>query len=71
MLNAGIQVKIVTGDTTATAREIARQIGIWKPEDTDENIITGTDFEALPDDEALNGKETESHVPDVRRTNND
>ncbi len=52
-LNAGIQVKIITGDTTATAREIARQIGIWKPEDTDENIITGTDFEALPDDEAF------------------
>ena len=52
-LNAGIQVKIATGDTTATAREIARQIGIWKPEDTDENIITGTDFEALPDDEAF------------------
>ena len=52
-LNAGIQVKIVTGDTTATAREIARQIGIWKPEDTDENIITGTDFETLPDDEAF------------------
>ncbi len=52
-LNAGIQVKIVTGDTTATAREIARQIGIWKPEDTDENIITGTDFEALPDNEAF------------------
>ena len=52
-LNAGIQVKIFTGDTTATAREIARQIGIWKPEDTDENIITGTDFEVLPDDEAF------------------
>lgn len=52
-LNAGIQVKIVTGDTTATAREIARQIGIWKPEDTDENIITGTDFEVLPDNEAF------------------
>lgn len=52
-LNAGIQVKIVTGDTTATAREIARQIGIWKPQDTDENIITGVDFEALPDDEAF------------------
>ena len=52
-LNAGIQVKIVTGDTTATAREIARQIGIWKPEDTHENIITGTEIEALPDDEAF------------------
>ena len=29
-LNAGISVKIVTGDTPATAREIGRQIGIWK-----------------------------------------
>ena len=28
-LNAGIDVKIVTGDTPATAREIGRQIGIW------------------------------------------
>lgn len=52
-LNAGIQVKIVTGDTTATAREIARQIGIWKPEDNDENIITGLEFEALSDDAAF------------------
>lgn len=53
-LNAGIDVKIVTGDTYATAREIGRQIGIWKDEtDTDENIITGIDFEALSDEEAL------------------
>lgn len=52
-LNAGIDVKIVTGDTPGTAREIGRQIGIWKPEDTDRNIITGPGFEALTDQEAL------------------
>lgn len=54
-LQAGIGVKIVTGDTYATAREIGRQIGIWKDgEDSDLNIITGPDFEALSDQEALN-----------------
>lgn len=54
-LNAGIGIKIVTGDTYATAREIGRQIGIWKDsEDSDLNIITGPDFEALTDTEALN-----------------
>lgn len=53
-LNAGIGVKIVTGDTYGTAREIGRQIGIWKDEeDSDLNIITGPDFEALSDEEAL------------------
>ena len=53
-MKAGIAVKIVTGDTPGTAREIGRQIGIWKPEDTDRNIITGPAFEALSDEEALN-----------------
>lgn len=53
-LNAGIGVKIVTGDTYGTAREIGRQIGIWRDgEDSDINIITGPDFEALSDEEAL------------------
>lgn len=52
-MKAGISVKIVTGDTPGTAREIGRQIGIWKPEDTDRNIITGPAFEALSDKEAL------------------
>ncbi len=52
-LDAGIDVKIVTGDTPGTAREIGRQIGIWKPEDTDRNLITGPAFEALTDAEAL------------------
>ena len=51
-MNAGIDVKIVTGDTPATAREIGRQIGIWKSEDSEEQIITGVDFEKLPDEEA-------------------
>lgn len=52
-LKAGIDVKIVTGDTPGTAKEIGRQIGIWKPEYTDRNIITGPGFEALSDEEAL------------------
>lgn len=46
--NAGIEVKIVTGDTTATAREIGRRIGLWSDDTgTDRNIITGPEFEAL------------------------
>lgn len=49
---AGIAIKIVTGDTPGTAREIARQIGIWTDADTAESIITGPDFEALSDEEA-------------------
>ncbi|MCM1520244.1 MAG: calcium-translocating P-type ATPase, PMCA-type [Lachnoclostridium sp.] len=48
---AGIDIKIVTGDTPATAREIGRQIGLWLPEDGDENIITGPEFAALSDQE--------------------
>ena len=51
VLDAGIKVKIVTGDTPGTAKEIGRQIGLWKPEDTDRNIITGPEFEALSDEE--------------------
>lgn len=50
--SAGINVKIVTGDTSATAVEIARQIGIWDKTTQDEAQITGTDFAALSDDEA-------------------
>ena len=52
-LDAGIDVKIVTGDTPGTAKEIGRQIGTWKANDTDRNIITGPAFEALSDQEAL------------------
>ena len=50
---AGIQVKIVTGDTSATAIEIARQIGIWKKDTPAEDQITGPDFAALTDNEAF------------------
>ena len=53
-LHAGIDVKIVTGDTYGTAKEIARQIGIWNDEiDSELNIISGVDFEHLTDEEAL------------------
>lgn len=51
--SAGIDVKIVTGDTPGTATEIARQIGLWKPEDTEHNRITGVAFADLTDEEAL------------------
>ena len=51
--SAGISVKIVTGDTPGTATEIARQIGLWQERDTERNRITGTDFAALSDEEAL------------------
>ena len=51
--SAGIAIKIVTGDTPLTAREIGRQIGLWSDEDTDRNIITGPEFAALSDEELL------------------
>ena len=51
--SAGIDIKIVTGDTPGTATEIARQIGLWKPEDTERNRITGAAFAELADEEAL------------------
>ena len=51
--SAGIGIKILTGDTPGTATEIARQIGLWKPEDTERNRITGVAFAELSDEEAL------------------
>lgn len=54
VLDAGIGVKIVTGDTPATAREIGRRIGLWdEAADTADAIITGPQFAALSDDELL------------------
>ena len=50
-VNAGVQVKIVTGDTSGTAKEIGRQIGLWNETDTDKNILTGTEFAAMSDEE--------------------
>ena len=46
---AGIGVKIVTGDTSATAMEIARQAGVFDSQLT----ITGAEFAAMSDEEAL------------------
>ena len=51
-LSAGIDVKIVTGDTPGTAREIGRQIGIVDGDTVADAVITGPDFEALTDEEA-------------------
>ncbi len=53
-LGAGIAVKIVTGDTSLTAIEIARQAGLWNSTDTiEKNHITGTDFAKLNDKAAM------------------
>ncbi len=54
VINAGIKVKIVTGDTPGTAKEIGRQIGLWNDDaDSARGIITGTEFAALSDDELV------------------
>ena len=50
-LDAGIQVKIVTGDVSGTAREIGRQIGLWSDEDSDQHMMTGIEFAAMSDEE--------------------
>ena len=53
-LGAGIEIKIVTGDTPATACEIARRIGLWDDTaDTDRNRMTGAEFAAASDEELL------------------
>jgi len=52
--SAGINIKIVTGDTIGTATEIARQIGLWNDkEDAEINRITGPEFASLDDEKAL------------------
>lgn len=52
-LKAGVKIKIVTGDSTGTAVEIARQIGLWTEKDGDRNCMRGAEFAALSDEEAL------------------
>ena len=60
---AGIEVKVVTGDTAATAMEIGKQIGVFEDEaenigadgdmtSLDQQMITGEQWEALSDEEA-------------------
>ena len=51
-LDAGIGIKIVTGDTPGTAREIGRQVGLWtENDDPERQMITGKEFNLLTDDE--------------------
>lgn len=58
---AGIAIKIVTGDNSLTAIEIARQATLWKDTDTVErNSITGPEFAALSDEEA------KERIPDIK-----
>ncbi len=53
VLQAGLKVKIVTGDTPATATEIGRQIGLWHDgvDTPGRNIVSGTDIAAMTDEE--------------------
>jgi Ca2+-transporting ATPase len=50
-LDAGISVKIVTGDTPGTAKEIGRQIGLWNENEPELHHLTGTEFAAMSDSE--------------------
>lgn len=50
-LTAGIDVKIVTGDTVATAREVARQIGLWQDGDGEQQVVTGPEVAEMSDEE--------------------
>lgn len=51
---AGIGVKIITGDTPATAQEIARQIGLWNENHSiEKNHISGTEINQLSDNELI------------------
>ncbi len=48
---AGIQVMIVTGDAPGTAKEIGRRLGLWTDQDTEENLLTGTEIGTMTDEE--------------------
>lgn len=50
-IDAGIKVKIITGDTVGTAKEIGRQVGLWNDSDTDRNILYGPDIQNMTDDQ--------------------
>lgn len=65
-LNAGIEVKIVTGDTPGTASEIGRQIGLWTDKDGPENILPGPELAALSDEELDKRIEKVKIIPRAR-----
>jgi Ca2+-transporting ATPase len=48
-LDAGIDVKIVTGDNSRTAKEIGRQIGLWDKDEPESNHLTGAEFAEMDD----------------------
>jgi Ca2+-transporting ATPase len=52
-LDAGIGVKIVTGDTPGTAKEIGRQIGLWSHNEDESHHLSGTEFAAMSDESLL------------------
>lgn len=59
-MKAGIAVKIVTGDNPGTAKEIGKKLGLWTDNDSDKNIITGTELSKLSD------KQLEECVMDIK-----
>ncbi len=51
--DAGIDVKIVTGDNPRTAQEIARRIGLWEQGEPEDHHLTGQQFAQLDDEKLL------------------
>lgn len=51
---AGIDVKIVTGDTVGTAKEIGRQVGLYNDADSENALLAANEFAAMSDEDALN-----------------
>jgi len=58
--DAGIQVKIITGDALGTAKEIGRQLGLWKENDTADNIMVGKEAAKMSDEDL------KQRLPDVK-----
>lgn len=52
-MDAGVDIKIVTGDNEKTAREIAKQINLWEDEDNDKQnvLVSGHEFEEWSDEQ--------------------
>ncbi len=52
-IDAGINVKIVTGDTLETAKEIGRQVGLYNNTDSEDSVMAGNEFAKRTDKELL------------------